>query len=70
LESLLVETGYTAAADVLSPAAMGSLAAAPAHEVVRLEAVAEAVARRGVEAAPTPAPSLAPWRRRRRKPSG
>jgi predicted TIM-barrel fold metal-dependent hydrolase len=54
LESLLVETGYTAAADVLSPAAMGSLAAAPAHEVVRLEAVAEAVARRGVEAAAYP----------------
>ena len=51
VEALLVETGYTAAADLLSPAAMGSLAAAPAHEVVRLEAVAEAVARRGVEAA-------------------
>jgi predicted TIM-barrel fold metal-dependent hydrolase len=54
LETLLVETGYTAAADVLSPAAMGSLAAAPAHEVVRLEAVAEAVARGGVEAAAYP----------------
>jgi predicted TIM-barrel fold metal-dependent hydrolase len=54
LESLLVETGYTAAADVLSPAVMGSLAAAPAHEVVRLEAVAEAVARGGVEAAAYP----------------
>jgi hypothetical protein len=54
LEALLVETGYTAAADVLSPAAMGSLAAAPAHEVVRLEAVAEAVARRGVAAAAYP----------------
>jgi predicted TIM-barrel fold metal-dependent hydrolase len=54
LETLLVETGYTAAADVLSPAVMGSLAAAPAHEVVRLEAVAEAVARGGVEAAAYP----------------
>jgi hypothetical protein len=54
VEALLVETGYTTAADVLSPAAMGSLAAAPAHEVVRLEAVAEAVARRGVEAAAYP----------------
>src|SRR5215218_23412 len=54
LENLLVETGYTAAADVLSPAVMGSLAAAPAHEVVRLEAVAEAVARGGVEAAAYP----------------
>jgi hypothetical protein len=54
VEALLVETGYTIAADVLSPAAMGSLAAAPAHEVVRLEAVAEAVARRGVEAAAYP----------------
>jgi predicted TIM-barrel fold metal-dependent hydrolase len=55
LETLLVETGYTAAADVLGPAAMGSLAAAPAREVVRLEAVAEAVARGGVEAADYPA---------------
>jgi predicted TIM-barrel fold metal-dependent hydrolase len=54
LETLLVETGYTTAADVLSPAVMGSLAAAPAHEVVRLEAVAEAVARGGVEAAAYP----------------
>jgi predicted TIM-barrel fold metal-dependent hydrolase len=54
LETVLVETGYTAAADILSPAAMGSLAAAPAHEVVRLEAVAEAVAREGVEAAAYP----------------
>jgi predicted TIM-barrel fold metal-dependent hydrolase len=54
LETLLVETGYTAAADVLSPAVMGSLAAAPAHEVVRLEAVAEAVARGGGEAAAYP----------------
>jgi uncharacterized protein len=54
LETLLVETGYTAAADVLSPPVMGSLAAAPAHEVVRLEAVAEAVARGGVEAAAYP----------------
>lgn len=53
LETLLVETGYMAA-DLLGPAAMGSLAAAPAHQVVRLEAVAEAVAREGVDAAAYP----------------
>jgi uncharacterized protein len=53
LEALLVETGYKAA-DLLGPTAMGSLAAVPAHQVVRLEAVAEAVARAGVEAAAYP----------------
>jgi hypothetical protein len=53
LEALLVETGYMAAG-LLDPEAMGSLAAAPAHQVVRLEAVAEAVARGGVDAAAYP----------------
>ncbi|HEU4397889.1 MAG TPA: amidohydrolase family protein [Actinomycetota bacterium] len=53
LETLLVETGHLAA-DLLGPAAMGLLAAAPAHEVVRLETVAEAVARDGVDAAAYP----------------
>lgn len=53
LEALLVETGYEASA-LLDPAAMGSLAAVPAHRVVRLEAVAEAVARGGVDAAAYP----------------
>jgi len=53
LETLLVETGHLAA-DLLGPAAMGLLAAAPAHEVVRLETVAEAVAREGVDAAAYP----------------
>jgi predicted TIM-barrel fold metal-dependent hydrolase len=43
LSALLVETGYRSA-DVADPGAMASLAGAPAHEVVRLEAVAEAVA--------------------------
>jgi uncharacterized protein len=53
LEALLVETGHLAAG-LLGPAAMGSLAAAPAHEVVRLETVAEVVARQGVDAAAYP----------------
>lgn len=53
LEALLVETGPTAA-DLLAPAAMGSLAAAPVHRVVRLETVAEAVAREGVAAVAYP----------------
>jgi predicted TIM-barrel fold metal-dependent hydrolase len=43
LSALLVETGYRSA-DVADPGAMSSLAGSPAHEVVRLEAVAEAVA--------------------------
>ena len=43
LSALLVETGYRSA-DVAGPDAMASLADAPVHEVVRLEAVAEAVA--------------------------
>ena len=53
LEALLVETGYKAS-DLLDPAAIASLAAVPAHQVVRLEAVAEAVARQGVDAAAYP----------------
>lgn len=43
LSALFVETGYRSA-DVATPDVMESLAGAPAHEVVRLEAVAEAVA--------------------------
>ncbi|HEX6677296.1 MAG TPA: amidohydrolase family protein [Actinomycetes bacterium] len=53
LEALLVETGYQASS-LLDPEAMAALAAAPAHRVVRLEAVAEAVARGGVDAAAYP----------------
>jgi uncharacterized protein len=53
LEALLVETGHLPGG-LLGPAAMGSLAAAPAHQVVRLETVAEAVAREGVDAAAYP----------------
>jgi uncharacterized protein len=53
LEALLVETGHLAAG-LLGPAAMGSLAAAPAHQVVRLETVAETVAAEGVDAAGYP----------------
>ena len=54
LEALLVETGHIMGADLLEPAAMGRLAAAPAHQVVRLETVAEVVARQGVDAAAYP----------------
>jgi predicted TIM-barrel fold metal-dependent hydrolase len=53
LGALLVETGYMAT-ELLDPEAMGALAAVPAHQVVRLEAVAEAVARAGVEATAYP----------------
>lgn len=53
LEALLVETGHLAA-DLLEPAAMGTLAATPAHQVVRLETVAEVVARQGVDVAAYP----------------
>jgi uncharacterized protein len=53
LEALLVETGHLAAG-LLEPAAMGLLAAAPAHQVVRLETVAEATAGEGVDAAAYP----------------
>jgi predicted TIM-barrel fold metal-dependent hydrolase len=53
LEAMLVETGHLAA-ELLGPAAMGLLAAASAHQVVRLEAVAETVAHQGVDAAAYP----------------
>ncbi|MEV7689652.1 amidohydrolase family protein [Streptomyces bungoensis] len=48
-EAFLVDTGY-APHPVTSPAALAEAAGAAAHEVVRLEQVAEAVAARGVEA--------------------
>lgn len=48
VEDLLVDTGYRAG-DLLGPEELGRLAGARAHEVVRLEAVAEVVARKGVE---------------------
>jgi uncharacterized protein len=54
LEALLVETGHIMGTDLLGPAAMELLAAAPAHQVVRLETVAEAVGREGVDAAAYP----------------
>jgi predicted TIM-barrel fold metal-dependent hydrolase len=47
---LLVETGYRAD-ELLAPEAMAGIAGARAAEVVRLEAVAEAVAASGVDAA-------------------
>lgn len=53
LAALVLDTGYRAE-DVLAPEAMARLAGAPGHEVVRLEAVAEAVARGGVGAGDFP----------------
>jgi predicted TIM-barrel fold metal-dependent hydrolase len=49
LAELLLDTGYRSD-EVHEPAGMAELAGLPTHEVVRLEAVAEAVARSGVEA--------------------
>lgn len=50
LEALCVDTGYTPQA-VLDPPDLGRLAGAPAHEIVRLERVAEEVAASGTGAA-------------------
>lgn len=50
IKTLLIETGYRAD-DILDPAGMGALAGADAFEVVRLEAVAEALAHDGVRPA-------------------
>ena len=49
LERLLLDTGYRSA-DILGPAEMSAAAGVPAHEVVRLEAVAEANLAAGGEA--------------------
>jgi hypothetical protein len=53
LAALCVDTGYTPA-DLLSPAETADLAGAKAFEVVRLEQVAESLARSGVRAADFP----------------
>jgi hypothetical protein len=53
LAALCVDTGYTPA-DLLSPGETASLAGAAASEVVRLEQVAESLARSGVPAADFP----------------
>ncbi|MDP9341103.1 MAG: amidohydrolase family protein [Actinomycetota bacterium] len=53
LAELLIDTGYRSD-ELYDLAGMAKLAAIPAREVVRLEAVAEAVARSGVEAARYP----------------
>lgn len=49
LDALCVDTGYTPRA-ILDPPGLGRLAGARAHEIVRLESVAERVAADGVEA--------------------
>jgi predicted TIM-barrel fold metal-dependent hydrolase len=49
LAQLLIDTGYRSD-EVHEPAGMAELSGLPTYEVVRLEAVAEAVARSGVEA--------------------
>src|SRR5205085_10719712 len=46
----LVDTGYQTGR-VLTPAQLAEVSGAPAHEIVRLEALAEDVARQGVTAA-------------------
>jgi predicted TIM-barrel fold metal-dependent hydrolase len=50
LEALLIDTGYRSD-EIHGPDQMADLAGAPSYEVVRLEAVAESVARTGVQAA-------------------
>jgi uncharacterized protein len=49
LSALLIDTGYRSD-ELHDLGTMGELAGAPAHEIVRLEAVAEAVAASGVDA--------------------
>jgi uncharacterized protein len=53
LSALLLDTGYRSD-ELHDLQAMGSLAAVPVHEIVRLEAVAEAVAASGAEASRYP----------------
>jgi uncharacterized protein len=53
LESLLVDTGHRGGS-IATPDVMAELAGRPTHEVVRIEAVAEEVARGGVTAADFP----------------
>ena len=53
LSRLLLDTGYRSA-DILGPDEMSAMAGVPAHEVVRLEAVAEATLAAGGEAATYP----------------
>jgi predicted TIM-barrel fold metal-dependent hydrolase len=53
LAELLLDTGYRSD-EVHEPAGMAELAGLPTHAIVRIEAVAEAVARSGVEAAKYP----------------
>lgn len=53
LGALLIDTGYRSD-ELHDLKAMGELAAVPVHEIVRLEAVAEAVARSGVAASTYP----------------
>ena len=53
LSSLLLDTGYRSA-DILRPAEMAAAAGVPAHEVVRIEVVAEATLAAGGEAGTFP----------------
>ncbi|HTS95751.1 MAG TPA: amidohydrolase family protein [Streptosporangiaceae bacterium] len=54
VEAWLVDTGYQSD-QVLTPAQLAEASGGPAHEIVRLEAVAERVARGGTDAAGYPA---------------
>ena len=49
LSHLLLDTGYRSA-DILDPAEMSAMAGVPAHEVVRIETVAEETLRSGGDA--------------------
>jgi uncharacterized protein len=53
LGALLIDTGYRSD-ELHDPREMGALAAAPVHEIVRLEAVAQTVAGSGVDASGYP----------------
>ena len=53
LAALLIDTGYRSD-EIHTPQDMNALAGVPTHEVVRLEAVAETVARSGIEAGAYP----------------
>ncbi|MFD0535659.1 amidohydrolase family protein [Actinomadura luteofluorescens] len=75
LDALCVDTGHTPRA-ILEPPGLGRLAGARAHEIVRLESVAERVAADGVEAAGSPArcgpgsTPRTPWGPSRSPPTG
>ncbi len=69
LDSLLIDTGHRSNA-IMGWEEMGKVAGRPSHEVVRIEAVAEEVAKSGVSAADFPATFAAELDRRAAKAVG